>query len=147
MISLDLHRCRDPPPGAAATADWAASGVPSTPDAATGDLFVALKDVRDGHEFVAQALGQGGGGGTGVARARWRWSDAPLLIVPDVFLKDCEVLRPSARAIFGRRRRSSVSRLGRQDVHQGKCCAATLSGQGCQRQQQKPATQTTGACR
>ena len=34
-----------------------------------GDLFVALKDVRDGHDFVAQAL-ENGAAAALVSRAR-----------------------------------------------------------------------------
>jgi UDP-N-acetylmuramoyl-tripeptide--D-alanyl-D-alanine ligase len=75
---------------AAATAgrtsgDWTASGVSiDTRTLAPGDLFVALADVRDGHDFVAQALAKGAAAALvsrvpdGVA------ADAPLLIVPDV---------------------------------------------------------------
>ena len=40
--------------------DWQASGVSiDTRTIQPGDLFVALKDIRDGHEFVAQALEKG----------------------------------------------------------------------------------------
>ena len=43
--------------GGRATTDWTASGVSiDTRTIAKGDLFVALADVRDGHDFVAQAL-------------------------------------------------------------------------------------------
>ena len=39
--------------------DWTASGVSiDTRTLQPGDLFVALKDVRDGHEFVADALAE-----------------------------------------------------------------------------------------
>lgn len=40
-----------------ATQVWQATGVSiDTRTIQPGDLFVALKDIRDGHEFVAQAL-------------------------------------------------------------------------------------------
>ena len=46
--------------GGRATTDWTASGVSiDTRTIAKGDLFVALKDVRDGHDFVAAALAKG----------------------------------------------------------------------------------------
>ena len=46
--------------GGRSTADWQAGGVSiDTRTLQSGDLFVALKDVRDGHDFVAQALGKG----------------------------------------------------------------------------------------
>ncbi|WP_112872690.1 UDP-N-acetylmuramoyl-tripeptide--D-alanyl-D-alanine ligase [Paracoccus endophyticus] len=71
--------------GGRVTADWAADGL--SIDSRTirpGDLFVALKDARDGHGFVAQALARGAAAALvsripdGVA------ADAPLLVVPDV---------------------------------------------------------------
>ena len=43
--------------GGTSTSDWSASGVSiDTRTIRQGDLFVALKAARDGHEFVAQAL-------------------------------------------------------------------------------------------
>ena len=43
--------------GSAHGPDWTATGVSiDTRTIAEGDLFVALKDVRDGHDFVASAL-------------------------------------------------------------------------------------------
>jgi UDP-N-acetylmuramoyl-tripeptide--D-alanyl-D-alanine ligase len=64
---------------------WQATGVSiDTRTLQPGDLFVALKDVRDGHDFVGQALEKGAAAALvsripeGVAK------DAPLLVVPDV---------------------------------------------------------------
>ncbi|HOZ32368.1 MAG TPA: Mur ligase domain-containing protein, partial [Tabrizicola sp.] len=46
--------------GGRSTTDWQASGVSiDTRTLQPGDLFVALKDVRDGHDFVAAALEKG----------------------------------------------------------------------------------------
>jgi UDP-N-acetylmuramoyl-tripeptide--D-alanyl-D-alanine ligase len=46
--------------GGVARGDWTASGVSiDTRALAPGDLFVALKDARDGHDFVADALAKG----------------------------------------------------------------------------------------
>ena len=46
--------------GQATGPDWEASGVSiDTRTLQPGDLFVALKDVRDGHDFVAAALENG----------------------------------------------------------------------------------------
>ncbi|WP_298675725.1 UDP-N-acetylmuramoyl-tripeptide--D-alanyl-D-alanine ligase [uncultured Lentibacter sp.] len=46
--------------GGQVTSDWAATGVSiDTRTLRPGDLFVALKAARDGHEFVAQALEKG----------------------------------------------------------------------------------------
>ncbi len=81
-----------------ATTDWSASGVSiDTRTLQPGDLFVALTDVRDGHDFVAAALAKGAAAAlvsripVGVA------ADAPLLIVPDV-LQALQSLARFARA-------------------------------------------------
>lgn len=77
---------------------WAASGVSiDTRTIETGDLFVALKDVRDGHDFVAQAL-ENGAAAAMVSRVPEGVSeDAPLLIVYDV-LRGLEALGKAARS-------------------------------------------------
>ena len=84
--------------GGTNTADWAANGVSiDTRTLEPGDLFVALTDQRDGHEFVAQALENRAAAALvsrvpdGVAPG------APLLLVPDV-LKALEDLGRAARA-------------------------------------------------
>ncbi|MCB1341910.1 MAG: UDP-N-acetylmuramoyl-tripeptide--D-alanyl-D-alanine ligase, partial [Pseudooceanicola sp.] len=71
--------------GGRAQGNWAASGVSiDTRTLQPGDLFVALKVARDGHDFVQQALDKGAAAALvsripdGVA------DDAPLLIVDDV---------------------------------------------------------------
>ncbi|MCF6234217.1 MAG: UDP-N-acetylmuramoyl-tripeptide--D-alanyl-D-alanine ligase [Rhodobacteraceae bacterium] len=71
--------------GGEARGDWRVNGVSiDTRSLQPGDLFVALKVDRDGHDFVAQALEDGAGAAMishvpdGVAQ------DAPLLIVKDV---------------------------------------------------------------
>ena len=71
--------------GGRAQGDWTASGVSiDTRSLAPGDLFVALKDVRDGHDFVAQALGKGAAAAL-VSRVPDDVApDAPLLVVKDV---------------------------------------------------------------
>ncbi len=64
---------------------------------APGDLFVALKAARDGHDFVAQALERGAAGAL-VSRVPEGVSlDAPLIVVPDV-LQGLEALAHAARA-------------------------------------------------
>ena len=63
--------------------DWTANGVSiDTRTIQPGDLFVALKDIRDGHDFVAAALSQGAAAAL-VSRVP-EGVDGPLLIVPDV---------------------------------------------------------------
>jgi len=88
---------------AAATAgeargDWSAMGVSiDTRTIQPGDLFVALKAARDGHDFVAQALEKGAGAALVSHVPEGVAADAPLLIVPDV-LKGLEALGIAARA-------------------------------------------------
>ncbi|MEM7471363.1 MAG: UDP-N-acetylmuramoyl-tripeptide--D-alanyl-D-alanine ligase [Pseudomonadota bacterium] len=81
-----------------ATTQWQATGVSiDTRTLAPGDLFVALKDIRDGHDFVAQALGNGAAAAL-VSRIPEGVADtAPLLIVDDV-LEALEALGRAARA-------------------------------------------------
>ena len=71
--------------GGKTTGDWAASGVSiDTRSLQPGDLFVALKDIRDGHDFVAQAFEKGAAAALvsrvpeGVAEGSWLLSRAAL---------------------------------------------------------------------
>lgn len=71
--------------GGRATADWTASGVSiDTRTLAQGDLFVALMDTRDGHDFVADALAAGAAAALVSRVPDGVPADAPLLIVDDV---------------------------------------------------------------
>ena len=57
--------------GKLAAAPFAATGVSiDTRTLEPGDLFVALAGVRDGHEFVDQAMAQGRGRRAGLAAGR-----------------------------------------------------------------------------
>lgn len=62
-----------------------------------GNLFVALKDVRDGHEFVTTAFKTGAAAALVSASYERQPGDGPLLHVPDV-LKALEGLGKAARA-------------------------------------------------
>ena len=71
--------------GGTTQGDWQASGVSiDTRTIAPGDLFVALKDIRDGHDFVAMALDKGAAAALVTHRPEGVAADAPLLIVDDV---------------------------------------------------------------
>ncbi|WP_135503565.1 UDP-N-acetylmuramoyl-tripeptide--D-alanyl-D-alanine ligase [Roseovarius aestuariivivens] len=84
--------------GGQATGDWQAQGVSiDTRTLSPGDLFVALKDARDGHEFVAQALERGAAAALVSHRPEGVPEDAPLLIVEEV-LPALEALGRAARA-------------------------------------------------
>ena len=65
---------------------------------APGEAFFALKDARDGHDFVEAALKAGGGLAAVAADKRGMFpKDAPLLVVPDV-LEGLTALARAARA-------------------------------------------------
>jgi len=65
---------------------------------APGEAFFALKDVRDGHDFVEAALKAGGGLAVVAASKRGMFpKDAPLLVVTDV-LEGLTALARAARA-------------------------------------------------
>ncbi|SFC06799.1 UDP-N-acetylmuramoyl-tripeptide--D-alanyl-D-alanine ligase [Tropicimonas isoalkanivorans] len=84
--------------GGCATRPWQAHSV--SIDSRTlepGALFVALKDVRDGHEFVADALKRGAAAAMVSRVPEGLAEDAPLLIVDDV-LRGLEALASAARA-------------------------------------------------
>ncbi len=71
--------------GGEAIGDWQVSGISiDTRTLQPGDLFVALKAARDGHDFVAQALEKGAGAALVTHRPTGVAADAPLLIVEDV---------------------------------------------------------------
>lgn len=84
--------------GGRTTADWQANGVSiDTRSLQKGDLFVALTDVRDGHDFVAQALANGAAAALVSRVPSGLPENAPLLIVPDV-LAALSALGTAARA-------------------------------------------------
>ncbi|WP_293447096.1 UDP-N-acetylmuramoyl-tripeptide--D-alanyl-D-alanine ligase [Planktotalea sp.] len=84
--------------GGRAVGDWSVNGISiDTRTIETGDLFVALKAARDGHEFVAQALGKGAGAALVTHAPEGVAQDAPLLIVADV-LSALEDLGRAGRA-------------------------------------------------
>ncbi|WP_420397762.1 UDP-N-acetylmuramoyl-tripeptide--D-alanyl-D-alanine ligase [Nioella sp.] len=84
--------------GGEARGNWSVTGVSiDTRTIQPGDLFVALKAARDGHDFVAQALEKGAGAALVSHIPEGVADDAPLLIVPDV-LTALEALGAAARA-------------------------------------------------
>ena len=85
------------------------------PDARPGEVFVALRAERDGHEFVADAFARG-------ARVRDRRPrpdrrDGPLVVVDDSPTRCSRSAPPAATGSTRARRRHH--RLGGQDVDQG----------------------------
>ncbi len=114
--------------GGRSTAPWQANGVSiDTRTLQPGDLFVALKDVRDGHDFVAQALEKGAAAALvshvpdGVA------PDAPLLVVPDV-LTALAALGAAGRARTRARVVGVTGSVGKTSTKE--MLRVTLAGQG-----------------
>ncbi len=71
--------------GGKSSASWVSNGVSiDSRSLAQGDLFVALRDVRDGHDFVAAAFKAGAGAALVERRPDGVCEDSPLLVVPDV---------------------------------------------------------------
>jgi len=89
--------------GGVCAPDWQATGV--SIDSRTlvpGDLFVALSDARDGHDFVKSALDRGA-----VAALASHWpddvaKDAPLLMVGDVLTALTGLARAARARMSGR---------------------------------------------
>ena len=80
------------------TTNWNATGVSiDTRSLEKGDLFVALADQRDGHDFVAQALEKGAAAALVSRVPEGVSEDASLLLVDDV-LAALEDLGRAARA-------------------------------------------------
>ncbi|MFD1343751.1 UDP-N-acetylmuramoyl-tripeptide--D-alanyl-D-alanine ligase [Litorisediminicola beolgyonensis] len=114
--------------GGRVSAPWTAGGVSiDTRSLAPGDLFVALKAARDGHEFVADALAKGAAAALvdhipeGVAE------DAPLLIVDDV-LGALEALGRAARARTAARVVAVTGSVGKTSTKE--MLRTVLGGQG-----------------
>jgi UDP-N-acetylmuramoyl-tripeptide--D-alanyl-D-alanine ligase len=114
--------------GGTATADWQATGV--SIDSRTlrpGDLFVALKDLRDGHDFVARALAGGAAAALVTHRPAGVAADAPLLIVPDT-LAALTALAVAARARTGARVVGVTGSVGKTSTKD--MLRTVLGGQG-----------------
>ena len=114
--------------GGRVTVAWEANGVSiDTRTLAKGDLFVALKDVRDGHDFVAQALEKGAAAALVSHVPEGVAPDAPLLIVPDV-LQALEALGAFARARTRAKAVGVTGSVGKTSTKE--MLRAILSGQG-----------------
>ncbi len=116
--------------------DWSATGVSiDTRTLEPGDLFVALKDVRDGHDFVPDALAKGAAAALVSRVPEGVAEDAPLLVVEDVLVA-LERLGAAARArtkatvigVTGSAGKTSTKDMLRHVLgHQGKTHAAEAS--------------------
>ncbi|NDV00362.1 UDP-N-acetylmuramoyl-tripeptide--D-alanyl-D-alanine ligase [Pseudoroseicyclus tamaricis] len=114
--------------GGRATSDWQATGVSiDTRTLQPGDLFIALKDVRDGHDFVAQALEKGAAAALVSRVPEGVAEDAPLLIVGDV-LDGLTALGRAGRARSGARVVAITGSVGKTSTKE--MVRAALAGQG-----------------
>lgn len=114
--------------GGRVTTGWQASGVSiDTRSIQPGELFVALKDVRDGHDFVAQALEKGAAAALVSRVPEGVSEDAPLLIVDDV-LAGLEALGRAARARTCARVVAVTGSVGKTSTKE--MLRAALGGQG-----------------
>jgi UDP-N-acetylmuramoyl-tripeptide--D-alanyl-D-alanine ligase len=110
------------------TADWQADGVSiDTRTIAPGDLFIALKDIRDGHDFVAAALAKGAAAAMVSRIPDGLPEGAPLLIVDDV-LQALERLGAAARARTRARVVGVTGSVGKTSTKE--MLRAILGGQG-----------------
>jgi UDP-N-acetylmuramoyl-tripeptide--D-alanyl-D-alanine ligase len=113
--------------GTSATA-WEATGVSiDTRTLQAGDMFVALKAERDGHDFVAQALEKGAGCALVSRIPDGVPADAPLLIVDDV-LTGLEALGRAARARTDARVIGVTGSVGKTSTKE--MLRTALTGQG-----------------
>ena len=122
--------------GGRTTAPWEATGVSiDTRSLVPGDLFVALKDVRDGHDFVAAAFEKGAAAALVTHRPENVPDDAPLLIVDNV-LDGLVALGVAARARSDARIAAITGSVGKTSTkemlrtvlsRQGRCHAAEAS--------------------
>jgi UDP-N-acetylmuramoyl-tripeptide--D-alanyl-D-alanine ligase len=114
--------------GGRSTQVWQAGGVSiDTRTLQPGDLFVALTDVRDGHDFVAAALESGAAAALVSRVPEGIAPDAPLLVVPDV-LTALEDLGRAARARTSARVVGITGSVGKTSTKE--MLRAILAGQG-----------------
>lgn len=109
------------------TGAWDATGVSiDTRTLKPGDLFVALTDVRDGHDFVEAALAKGAAAAL-VSRVPEGASEGSLLVVPDV-LQALRDLGAAARARTKAKVIGITGSVGKTSTKE--MLRAALSGQG-----------------
>ncbi|MGL4310459.1 MAG: UDP-N-acetylmuramoyl-tripeptide--D-alanyl-D-alanine ligase [Paracoccaceae bacterium] len=114
--------------GGRATHPFAATGVSiDTRTLAAGDLFVALTDQRDGHDFVAQALEKGAAAALVSRLPDGVSEDAPLLLVADV-LQALQALGRAGRARAKARVVAVTGSVGKTSTKE--MLRAVLGGQG-----------------
>ncbi|WP_296598514.1 UDP-N-acetylmuramoyl-tripeptide--D-alanyl-D-alanine ligase [Phenylobacterium sp.] len=119
--SADIARAT----GGAESGRFTATGVSiDTRTLEPGDLFVALAGVRDGHEFIAQAMARGAAGALVSQDV-----DAPFVKVTGDVLLALEKLGAAARERATKARRGAVTgSVGKTSVTQAIMAGLTLAG-------------------
>lgn len=114
--------------GGQATRDFAVTGISiDTRTIRPGDLFVALHDVRDGHDFVVQALEKGAAAAMVSRVPAGMPEDAALLVVPDV-LAALEALGRAGRARMAGKVIAITGSVGKTSTKE--MARIALAGQG-----------------
>jgi UDP-N-acetylmuramoyl-tripeptide--D-alanyl-D-alanine ligase len=107
---------------------WSVSGVSiDTRTLEPGDLFVALKDVRDGHEFLAQAFVSGASAAL-ISDASKAEGLGPALVVPDV-LEGLRKLGEAARERCSAKRVGVTGSVGKTSTKEALAMCLAASGQ------------------
>ena len=114
--------------GGQATGDFAATGVSiDTRSLQPGDLFVALRAARDGHDFVAEAFDKGAAAALVTHRPAGVADSAPLLVVDDVQAA-LEALGQAGRARSGARVLAITGSVGKTSAKE--MARTVLAAQG-----------------
>lgn len=107
---------------------WSVNGVSiDTRTLEPGDLFVALKDVRDGHDFLAQAYVSGAGAAL-ISDAGKVEGMGPALVVPDV-LDGLRKLGEAARERSAAKRVAVTGSVGKTSTKEALAVCLSASGQ------------------
>ncbi|MBI1188083.1 MAG: UDP-N-acetylmuramoyl-tripeptide--D-alanyl-D-alanine ligase [Alphaproteobacteria bacterium] len=106
---------------------WIAAGVSiDTRSLQPGDLFVALKDVRDGHDFIAQAFAAGASAAL-VSDAERAQAHGPCLVVGDV-LEGLRRLGEAARDRTPAKRIAITGSVGKTSTKEALAACLAASG-------------------
>lgn len=107
---------------------WNVNGVSiDTRTLEPGDLFVALKDVRDGHDFLAQAYVSGAAAAL-ISDADKAEGMGPALVVPDV-LDGLRKLGEAARERSAAKRVAVTGSVGKTSTKEALAVCLSASGQ------------------
>ena len=112
MSALWTHRDAAKATGGRAVGTWSVGALSiDTRSLGQGDLFVPLKDIRDGHDFIPMAYAKG----AGAVISEHAIEDAPALIVNDS-LKALEDLAVAARKRSDAKRIAVTGSVGKTSV-------------------------------